>query len=392
MNTKGQAEQLWKPIPLGMVGGGQGSLIGAPHRLAARMDGQFTLVAGAFSSTQQKSRVSGRDLGLDPDRCYGDYAEMAAKEAAREDGIEAVSIVTPNHVHAPAALTFLKAGIHVICDKPLTATLDEALELQRTVRKSGKLFCLTHNYSAYAMVRHAKAMVAAGELGEIRSVQVEYPCGWLAEPIEQTGVHKQAAWRTEPKLAGGGAIADIGTHAWHLARTISALELEELSADLSSLVAGRQIDDHAQVLLRFQNGARGILWVSQIALGAENGLKIRLFGSKGGLEWSQMEPETLIHTPLGKPRQLLLRGAAGSRLEADRLGRLPGGHPEGYFEAFGNVYRDVAAAIRMSRGGSLHYPQDAVFATIDEGVEGMRFIHACQESSAANGKWISPGR
>ncbi|QFY60440.1 Gfo/Idh/MocA family oxidoreductase [Rhizobium grahamii] len=374
-----------RPLRLGMVGGGRGSLIGGPHRLAARLDGNYTLSAGAFSSNPEISKASGADLGIDPARCYGDFSEMARAEAAREDGIEVVSIVTPNHLHAPAAKAFLAAGIHVICDKPLTASLEEAIALKQAVDASGKMFFLTHNYSAYAMVRQARQMVATGELGEIRSVQVEYPSGWMAEAVEKTS-NKQASWRTDPSQAGAGVIADIGTHAWHLARTVSGLELDELSADLASLVEGRRVDDHAQVLLRFAGGARGILWVSGIALGPENGLRIRIFGSLGGLEWSQMDPDALLHSPLGKPRQIIQRAAAGTSPYAQRLSRIPAGHPEGYFEAFGNVYRDAAAAIR---GGCTSGLADPVFATVDDGVDGMQFIEACLASSASNAAWIN---
>ncbi|MCA8882070.1 MAG: Gfo/Idh/MocA family oxidoreductase [Rhodobacteraceae bacterium] len=370
-----------------MVGGGRGALIGAAHRRAARLDGEFDLVAGAFSSTLERSRASGADLGIGPDRCYGDFREMAILEAARQDGIEAVAIVTPNHLHAPATAAFLEAGIHVICDKPVTATLPEALALEETVKRSGRLFCLTHNYSAYAMVRQAAAMIAAGELGALRAVQVEYLSGFLAKPVENA--NKQAAWRTDPAKAGGGAIGDIGSHAWHLLRVVTGLRVERLAADLSALVPGRRIDDHAQVLLRFKGGARGCLVASHVAAGAENDLRIRVFGETGGLEWSQNDPEILVIRSLDGPCRIIQRGSGGTGPQAARLGRMPAGHPEGYFEAFANVYRDAAEAIRLSRNGTVCLPQDRAFASIEEGVDVMRFIDACLRSTASDAAWTT---
>ncbi|MER2633051.1 MAG: Gfo/Idh/MocA family oxidoreductase, partial [Rhizobiaceae bacterium] len=278
-----------EPIRYGMVGGGQGAFIGAVHRLAARMDGEFALVAGALSSDPERAKASAAELGLDPARSYGSFADMAKAEAQRPDGIEAVVIVTPNHMHYPAARAFMEAGIHVICDKPLTATLSDARKLAALVRKSGKLFVLTHNYSGYPMVRQARAMVAAGELGPIRLVHAEYAQDWLTEKVEDGG-SKQAAWRTDPKQSGGGAIGDIGTHAYNLLRFVSGLALDSLSADLDSFVPGRRVDDNAHILLRFEGGAKGMIWASQVAPGNENALKLRIFGTKGGLEWGQENP------------------------------------------------------------------------------------------------------
>ncbi|UUP18588.1 Gfo/Idh/MocA family protein [Nitratireductor thuwali] len=375
-----------QPVRLGMVGGGQGAFIGAVHRMAARLDGHYTLVAGALSSDPERARASAEELGLAPDRSYGSYEEMAAKEAAREDGIEAVSIVTPNHVHYPAAKVFLEAGVHVICDKPLTSSLKDARQLAETVDKSGRLFVLTHNYSGYPMIRHARQMVAEGALGDIILVQAEYPQDWLAEPIEQTG-QKQASWRTDPARSGaGGAIGDIGTHAYQLASFVTGLKAESLAADLHSFVDGRQLDDNAHIMLRFAGGrAKGTIWVSQVAPGNENGLKLRVYGTKGGIEWVQADPNYLWFTPLGEPRRLITRGGAGAGDAAARVTRIPGGHPEGYLEAFATLYTEAAAMIRARRDGSAL--PDLPLPTVHDGVDGMRFIAACVASSRADSAW-----
>ncbi|WP_265516696.1 Gfo/Idh/MocA family protein [Nitratireductor luteus] len=375
-----------QPVRLGMVGGGQGAFIGAVHRMAARLDGHYTLVAGALSSDPERARASAEELGLAPDRSYGSYEEMAAKEAAREDGIEAVSIVTPNHVHFPAAKVFLEAGIHVICDKPLTSSLKDARQLAETVDKSGRLFVLTHNYSGYPMIRQARQMVADGALGDIILVQAEYPQDWLAEPIEQTG-QKQASWRTDPARSGaGGAIGDIGTHAYQLASFVTGLRAESLAADLDSFVDGRQLDDNAHIMLRFAGGrAKGTIWVSQVAPGNENGLKLRVYGTKGGIEWVQADPNYLWFTPLGEPRRLITRGGAGAGDAAARVTRIPGGHPEGYLEAFATLYTEAAAMIRARRDGSAL--PDLPLPTVHDGVDGMRFIAACVASSRADSAW-----
>ena len=378
-------------IRYGMVGGGQGAFIGAVHRIAARMDGEFALVAGALSSSAERATVSAAELGLDPERSYASYADMARTEAGRADGIEAVAIVTPNNHHFPAAKAFLEAGIHVICDKPLTTTLAEARKLARLVEKTGKVFVLTHNYTAYPMVRQAREMVAQGALGDIRLVQVEYPQDWLTQDISASG-NKQAAWRSDPKQAGaGGATGDIGTHAYHLARFVSGLELDRLAADLDAFVPGRLLDDNLNVLLRFKAkgkapAAKGMLWASQVAPGHENGLKLRIYGSKGGLEWVQADPNYLWHAPFGKPKQLMTRGGAGALAGANRLTRIPAGHPEGYLEGFANIYREAAAAIRAARDGRKP-PKDVLYPSVWDGVEGMAFIEACIRSSSKNGAW-----
>jgi predicted dehydrogenase len=385
--VSGTSEKNTGRIRLGMVGGGQGAFIGAVHRLAARMDDHYDFVAGALSAEAKKAKASGEELGLAAERIYTDFKEMAKSEAGRKDGIEAVAIVTPNHMHVPAAMAFIEHGIHVICDKPLALTLKEAKALEKLLaRKKNVIFALTHNYSGYPMIRQAKAMVAAGELGEIRVVQGEYPQDWLTTALEKTG-QKQAAWRTDPKRSGaGGCIGDIGTHTYQLMCDVSGLKAEELSADLTSFVKGRVLDDNANVMLRFKGGAKGMLWTSQVAPGNENGLKIRVYGTKGGLEWKQEDPNQLWYTPYGEPKRLITRGGAGSNAAAGRVTRVPPGHPEGYLEGFANVYSEVARAIKARRLGRKP-DKDVAFPGIADGVDGMAFIEACVKSSAKNGKW-----
>lgn len=387
-----QVESGSGPIRYGMVGGGQGAFIGGVHRIAARMDGEFQLVAGALSANPEKARASGVELGLDPDRVYGSYQEMAKAEAKRPDGIEAVAIVTPNHVHYPAAKAFLEAGIHVICDKPLTSNLADAKKLAALVEKSGKVFVLTHNYTGYPMIRQAREMVAKGQLGELRVVQAEYPQDWLTEAIEQTG-QKQAAWRVDPAQSGvGGSTGDIGTHAYNLARFVTGLELDSLSADLDSFVPGRQLDDNAHVMLRFKakgsgHPAKGMIWASQVAPGHENGLKLRVYGTKGGIEWVQADPNYLWFTPYGQPKQLITRAGAGAGVAASRVTRVPSGHPEGYLEGFANIYQEAARAIRAARRKGGKTPKDVIYPTVQDGVEGVAFVEACVKSSNKNAAW-----
>jgi len=373
-------------IRLGMVGGGQGAFIGAVHRLAARMDDQYEFVAGALSSSPERARASGVELGLAPDRIYTDYREMAKAESKRKDGIEAVAIVTPNNVHVPAAKAFVEAGIHVICDKPLAISLKEAKSLESLLgKRKDVIFAFTHNYSGYPMIRQAREMVAKGELGQIRLVQAEYPQDWLTEDIEKGG-QKQAAWRTDPKQSGGGAIGDIGTHAYQLACFVSGLTLDEVAADMTTFVKGRKVDDNVNVLLRFKNGARGMLWASQVAPGNENGLRLRVYGTKGGLDWTQADPNYLWFTPFGGEMRLITRGGAGSGASAARMTRVPPGHPEGYLEGFANIYTEAARAIRARRTGKKP-DKEVMFPGIEDGVAGMAFIEACKKSSAKNGKW-----
>lgn len=379
------------PIRYGMVGGGKGAFIGAVHRIAAAMDGCFELVAGALSSDPERAMQSGRDIGLPPDRTYPDYRSMAEAESARADGIEAAVIVTPNHMHAPCASAFLEAGIHVICDKPMTATLDEAERLAETVSASGKFFVLTHNYCGHPMIREARERVLSYGLGDIRVVQAEYAQDWLADPLEEMG-HKQAEWRTDPARSGpAGCLGDIGTHAYQLLRFVTGLRVDSLSAELSTFVEGRRVDDNAQAMLRFKNGARGTVWASQVAPGNENGLKLRVYGENGGLEWAQADPNYLWYTRLGEPKQLITRGGAGAGRAAARVTRVPPGHPEGYLEAFATIYSEAAKAIRAQKEGVLE-PRDILLPGIDDGLDGMRFVAACIESSSKDSAWVQfPG-
>ena len=372
-------------IRLGMVGGGRDAFIGAVHRIAARLDDQYELVAGCFSSSAEKSLASAADLGVP--RAYASFAEMAAREARRRDGIEAVAIVTPNHMHAPVAMQFLKRGIHVICDKPLTATLAEAKRLAKAAEASGVVFALTHNYTGYPMIRQARAMAEAGELGDIRLVQVEYAQDWLAEPV----ANKQADWRTDPARSGaGGSTGDIGTHAFNLAGFVTGLELDELSADLQAFVPGRRVDDNAHVLLRYKGGARGMLWCSQVASGCENGLRLRVYGTKAGIEWAQEDPNYLWVTPFGPPRYRLTRGGAGAGPAAARVTRIPPGHPEGYLEGFANIYAEAARAIIARRDGTTP-PEGTTFPGLKEGLEGVAFVDACVRSAKRNAAWVKMG-
>jgi predicted dehydrogenase len=369
-------------IRLGMVGGGRGAFIGAVHRIASRIDDQYELVAGAFSSDPERAEASAADLGVG--RSYASFAEMAARESRRKDGIEAVAIVTPNHMHAPVALQFLKRGIHVICDKPLTATLAEAKKLAKAAEASGVVFGLTHNYTGYPMVRQAKAMVEAGDLGEIRLVQVEYAQDWLAEPVS----NKQADWRTDPAQTGaGGSTGDIGTHAFNLANFVTGQVPDSLAADLQSFVPGRRVDDNAHVMLRYQGGARGMLWCSQVASGCENALRLRVFGTKAGIEWAQEDPNYLWVTPFGKPRYRITRSGAGAGEAAARVSRVPPGHPEGYLEGFANIYAEVARAIIARREGARLDPA-VTFPGLKEGLEGVAFVDACVRSSKRNAAWV----
>ena len=376
-------------IRLGMIGGGQGAFIGEVHRMAARLDNRYELVAGALSSDPQRAFQSAAELGIDEDRAYSSFEHMASAEAGRDDGIEAVIIVTPNNLHFAPASAMLEVGIHVICDKPLCTSLQQAEQLQQLVDDSGLLFAVTYNYSAYPMVRQAREMVAAGELGNIRLVQVEYPQDWLATNIEADG-QKQAAWRTDPAQAGpGGSIGDIGTHAFQLAEFVSGLEVTSLLADLSCFVPGRELDDNAHILLRYGNGARGSLWASQVAVGHENALRIRVFGDKGSLEWFQEQPNSLSFTALGEPSKIISRGGPASGSSAKLASRLPAGHPEGFLDGFATLYNDIAQMIVACRGGLPPDFSNSLVPTIGEGIKGVRFIEKAVASSKAGGVWQS---
>ncbi|WP_062221495.1 Gfo/Idh/MocA family protein [Aureimonas sp. D3] len=378
------------PIRLGMVGGGEGAFIGAVHRIAARIDDRYKLVAGALSSDAERARRSAEAIGIAPDRAYASFEEMAEREAARPDGIEAVSIVTPNHMHAPAAKAFLRAGIHVICDKPLSINVAEAEELVALQTETGRILAVTHNYTGYPMIREARELVRSGALGDIRLVQMEYAQDWLSERAELSG-SKQAEWRTDPKRSGGGGcIGDIGTHAYNLGAFVSGLETDSLLAELSTFVEGRPLDDDVRVLLRYRGGAKGLLWASQVAVGNENALTLRVYGTKGGLEWSQMDPNYLWFTKLGEPKQLLTRNGAGTGEASRRLSRIPPGHPEGYLEGFANIYSEIAEALVAARSGAM--PAEAVtFPTVADGLHGMRFIEAALRSSQSGNGWVSLG-
>jgi predicted dehydrogenase len=378
-------------IRLGMVGGGQGAFIGGVHRMAARLDDGYTLVAGALSADAERAARSAAELHIAPERSYADYRAMARAESQREDGIDVVSIVTPNHLHAAIAHAFLDAGIHVICDKPLTSTLADAQALVDKVQRSGCLFALTHNYSGYPLVRLARALVAEGALGEIRVVQAEYPQDWLSTDLEASG-QKQAAWRVDPQQAGaGGSLGDIGSHAEHLARFISGLQLSEVCADLSTFVPGRQLDDNAHVMLRYANGARGMLWSSQVAPGNENNLKVRIYGSKAGLEFHQENPNQLWFTPLGEAPRLITRAGPAVGAAASHATRIPAGHPEGYLEGFAQLYRDVAEQLHARWQGRSPDPLACSVPNVEDGLRGMQFIAAVVESSRGNGRWVKVG-
>ncbi|MBK1789836.1 Gfo/Idh/MocA family protein [Persicirhabdus sediminis] len=378
-----------RKIRMGMVGGGQGAFIGAVHRIAAAIDQQIELVCGAFSSDAERSLASGLEFFLPAERCYASYQEMMEKEAAlpADQRMDFVAIVTPNHVHFPAAKSALEAGFHVLSDKPATLDLAEAKELSKIVEKTGLLYGLTHNYTGYPMVKQAKEMVAAGELGKIRKIVVEYPQGWLATKLEDSG-QKQAAWRTDPKRSGAaGCIGDIGTHAENLAEYISGLKISELAADLSSFVDGRLLDDDGNILLRFDNGAKGVLHASQISVGEENNLNIRVYGEKGGLEWHQYEPNTLLVKWLDQPTQVYRTGNAYLGEAAQLNSRTPSSHPEGYLEAFANVYRNFADHIRCLLDGSQPSAHVLDYPSIADGVRGMAFIEATVASSKNNAAW-----
>jgi len=389
MTIAGSRDQkLDRRLRLGMVGGGRGAFIGAVHRIAARLDDRWELVAGALSSDPERARLSGEDLLLPPDRIYGSFQDMAQREAEREDGIDAVAIVTPNHAHAPAAEAFLNTGIHVICDKPLTTTREESERLAQLAKESGLIFAVTHNYTGYPLVRQARAMVADGELGAIRVVQVEYAQDWLATRLEETG-SKQAEWRTDPARSGpAGAVGDIGTHAFNLAEFVTGDEVASLSAELHTFVQGRRLDDNAHMMLRFASGAKGMLWCSQVAAGLENGLRIRVYGEKAGLEWHQENPNVLLFSPLGEPPRLIRRNGYGANEVSRAASRIPGGHPEGYLEGFAQLYADVAEQIAARIEGREPNPFSLQVPTVEHGVRGVRFIEAAVRSSQEKAAWV----
>lgn len=375
---------MQRRLRLGMVGGGQGAFIGAVHRIAARLDDHYELVAGALSGDPARAVASAADVRIAPERSYTSYQEMARAESARDDGIDVVAIVTPNHLHAPVATAFLEAGIHVICDKPLGMSLAEGQALAALARHHNKLFALTHTYTGYPMVRQARAMVEAGEIGELRLVQVEYSQDWLAASIATGAVDN---WKNDPLRAGpGGTLSDVGTHAYHLAQFVSGQKPSSLLAELSTFVPGRPLDDHVQAMLRYPNGARGTLWASQVATGCENTVRLRLFGSKAQLDFNQETPAELWFTPQGGNPQRLTPGRVGSAAAAHAT-RVPAGHPEGYLEAFAQLYSDAARHI-IALDAGLAVPLAALWLpTVDDGVDGMAFIEAVLASHQNGGVW-----
>lgn len=365
-------------VKLGMVGGGQGAFIGGVHRIAARIDGKFDLVAGALSSDPDRAAASAAELGINSDRSYASYEDMAKAEAAHPDGIDAVAIVTPNHMHAGPAIAFLNAGINVICDKPLAATAEQAEAIRAAVASSDAKFILTHNYTGYPLIRQARQMVRNGELGTIRVIRAQYAQDWLTVETH----NKQADWRTDPKQAGAGAIGDIGTHAFNLLSFVSGLKTEGLLAELHSMVDGRLVDDNAHIMLRMEGGARGTVWASQVAVGNENGLRLEVYGDKGGLQWGQENPNEMTFTRFGEPKQIITRGGAGLGGDAGNWTRIPPGHPEGYLEGFANLYSDAADLILGTGDGAL-------LPGIEDGLDGMWFISACLESSSNGNVWVN---
>jgi predicted dehydrogenase len=375
-----------RKLRYGMVGGGQNAFIGAVHRLAANLDGQIELVAGAFSSDPKNSAATGEQLFLNTERVYGSYEEMARAEVKLPEAerIDFVAIVTPNFLHAPVATTFLKAGFHIVCDKPMTLNLKEALTLRKLARKSRKVFALTHNYTGYPMVKEARELVGSGKLGKILKIVAEYPQGWLLDKIEADG-QKQASWRLDPKRAGASScVGDIGTHAENLGRYITGLHIDELCADFTSFIPGRKLEDDANMLVRYRGGAKGVLHCSQISCGEENNLNIRIYGSLGALAWQQEHPNELKFAPKGEPARIIRRGNGYVSDRAKKFTRLPFGHPEAFIEAFANIYLEAVAAIRAYIAGK---KQSFDHPTADDGVEGMAFIETCVKSARSGGKW-----
>ena len=375
-------------LKLGMVGGGQGAFIGSVHRIASRIDDHYELVAGSLASNPEIAHASAKELGIAEDRSYATYSEMAEKESNLENGIDVVSIVTPNHLHYPIAEAFIKKGIHVICDKPLTHNLEDAEKFFECVKNSNALFALTHNYTGYPMVRQAREMCRNGSIGKLRVIQVEYAQDWLTLPIENEG-QKQASWRTDPSKAGmGGSIGDIGSHAFNLADFITGAKLTELCADISSFVEGRKNDDNANVLLRYENGVKGMLWSSQVAPGNENALKIRIYGDKGGLEWEQENPNYLRVDIFGEAKKIIRRAGNETIDVAGRVTRIPPGHPEGYLEGFANIYSDFAKQIMALKNNKKIEDELLLVPSIEDGLRGVKFISTVVESGLGGSKWL----
>lgn len=380
-----------RPLRLGMVGGGEGAYIGNIHRIAARQDGALQLVAGAFDVDAERGHRFAASQGIPSDRSYGDYKQMLDAELKRDDRVDVVAICTPNHTHFPIAKAFLEAGFDVICEKPLTTTLEDAVALDALVKKTGRFMGVTYTYSGYPMIHEAREMVAAGKLGAIRVVQVEYPLEWMATAIESEG-NAQAAWRTDPKKSGrGGSVGDIGTHAYHLAGFVTGLKAEAITADLATFVPGRQLDDNAHVMIRYQGGARGLLWSSQVAIGCSNGVRLRVFGEKGSLMWFQENPNDLLYTGLLGRTELIKRGAADLSDAAKARTRTPPGHPEGYLEAFANLYSGFAEAINARQEGREPTAIGKNIPLVYDGLKGVAFVDAVVDSAHSDSQpWITP--
>ena len=382
------SEKLAQTLTYGMVGGGQGAFIGDVHRKAIRLDDKAQLLAGNFSRDYRNTLETGASLGISEDRLYQTYQEMAEAESKREDGIDFVVIVTPNNTHFPIAKAFLEQGIRVVCDKPLTLEVEDAEKLAKIAREKDLLFCVTYTYTGYPMVRHAREMVKRGDIGDIRFINVEYPQDWLATPLEESG-QKQAAWRTDPDQTGkSNCVGDIGSHAENLATYLSGLKISSLCARLDTFVEGRLLDDNASILVNYENGAKGLYWTSQIAIGHDNDLRIRIYGTKGALEWSQEDPNYLKVSSLEKPTEILSRGRDELYPPATGYSRVPAGHPEGYFEAFANIYTAFSAALSKKKGGAALTEDDLDFPTLQAGIDGVKFIGKCVESSQQGALWL----
>lgn len=380
-----------RPLRLGMVGGGQGAYIGNIHRLASRLDGAWTLVAGAFDLDPEKGKAFAISQGIEADRSYGSYIDLIEGEKDRADRVDAVAICTPNFTHYPIAKALIEAGFDVICEKPLTATLEDAIALEALTKESGRFVGVTYTYSGYPMVHEARVRIANSEIGKVRTVQVEYPLEWMATAIEQQG-NAQAAWRTDPKKNGrGGSIGDIGTHAYHLAGFVTGLKLESLTADLATFVEGRALDDNAHVMMRYEGGARGLLWSSQVALGNSNGVRLRVFGETGSYQWFQEQPNELIYTPLNGRVQIIKRGADDLSDDAKLRTRTPPGHPEGYLEAFANLYAGFAEAIRARTAGREPSALGKNVPLAYDGLKGVAFVEAVVDSAESDTPvWLKP--
>jgi len=389
MITGTEAGKRQRVLTYGMVGGGPGAFIGDVHRKAINLDGLARITAGCFSRDREKTIETGLSLGIEDDRLYADYEEMAEKESGRDDGIDFVVVVTPNAAHYGAVKAFLSKGIAVVCDKPLTFSTEEAEELAELAKKNDVLFAVTYTYTGYPAVKHARELIARGDIGDIRFVNAEYPQEWLATPTESEG-NKQAVWRSDPKLSGrSNCTGDIGSHIENLVSYITGLRIESLSARLDRIVEGRRLDDNSTIMVNYAGGAKGLYWASQIAIGFDNALKVRIFGSEGTIQWSQEDPNYLIVNYLDKPAMRLSRGRDDFADHAQSYSRLPAGHPEGYFEAFANIYKTFISALAKKKAGETLTAADVDFPDGEMGVDGVKFINACVESSERDAQWVT---